>query len=1121
VSPNEGNVAVEGGASRSGIGGARRWVKGGPGLLMVLGFAVVVLAGGAVLSLRQSAMLTTSAAQYVDAVVHFRGAQIESWLAERRGDLEVTSRDAMLAAGAAVPSAARPTAPEMKIALRRLENIAKSYQYDAAVLLDSEDRQLLSTGRPLDLRMTGLLGPVVRARTQRLAAPPQVLWTSKDPDALFLALVAPLFHETEGTSQVVGTVILCIDASGPLRSVLGIAPAASRSGELNLLLRTSTGSPLLFYSRGTEGTAIVERPLGSDSTPEALLFAGKTDLSDAVDVAGNTVVARVHQIKGMPWTVIGRIDRNELFAPSLRALWVVLGLVAILLLGLALFVYSLWRRRANQAVRDSEERFRNIFENMQDAYLLAANDGQILLVNPAAVRMLGYQSADELCGKNMARDVFRSPEDRAELKARLLAAGFVQGHKAIFKRADGSEVIVEGNVRLVRDVNGGPPAVEGVVRDMSTHYEIREQLIKAREAAVQAAMTKAQFVANMSHEIRTPLNAISGLGHLLARADLSAKAADYVGKMQISVRMLLDIVNNVLDFSKLEAGRMTLEAIPFRLADVLAGMTNILALPAEDKHIQLTCTIDPRVPPSLIGDPVRLGQILTNLAGNGIKFTASGMVVVEVSLVEPAEQTAVDPSRVRLRFDVRDTGMGIAVDQVARVFEPFVQADGSTTRRFGGTGLGLAISHQLVGAMGGTLMAKSEAGHGSTFTFTVPFQLPTPQAQSLSASAIKHTHADPIDQGQAVLLGIRVLVAEDNAINQQVARELLEAAGATVTIAPNGTDAVAKATTDPVPFDAVLMDLQMPDMDGFEATRLIRQHAERGNIPIIAMTAHAFEQERQRCVAAGMNDHVTKPVEPAKLVATVARWTKGDGSNSRTSLVETSASASSGLATRPIDFKAGLRRVGGNVALFDRLLTRFADDWADGATRMTLLVETGDFEQARRLAHTLKGTSATLGIQSVSDVASEIETVLAGKTPPAASLDKPLSVLAGRLAAATKLATAQARDGMTNPDDAAESGMAGAMEGASGDLEADSKTPFDKEVPTWATISELEGLINRRNLRARETVDRLRRLPLPAACHESFARVAGNIERLDYAEAAAALAQLKTLLGAPQEERPL
>jgi two-component system sensor histidine kinase/response regulator len=753
------------------------------------------------------------------------------------------------------------------------------------------------------------------------------------------------------------------------------------------------------------------------------------------------------------------------------------------------------RRRAEQALRESETTFKNLFEDMQDAFLTVEFGGErrILRANPAAVRMLGYERAAELEGLSMARDVSAHPEESQALRAQLLSSGVARDQRATFRRADGSEVVVEGNVRLIRDAEGRPLALEGVVRDMSAHYQRQAELIAAREAALEASKVKSRFLANMSHEIRTPLNAIVGLSHLMLRGQLPAQLRDYVAKIQTSARMLLDVINSVLDFSKIEAGKLSLESTPFYLDEVLDGVANVVAVEAQAKGLELVFSLSPAVPVSLLGDPLRLGQVLTNLINNAVKFTSAGEVVISVEAVARTAQ------RARLRFSVRDTGIGLSQEQLARLFVPFTQADDSDTRRFGGTGLGLAISRQLVELMGGNIEAVSQPGGGSTFSFTIElalaparvpvaagpdelrgrrvlvvddhsvarmvlerylqdmlftvetvgsggealrrlrdaeaagrrfdlvlldWKMPTPDgletarqirhhfgqpptiilvtahahdevapqvermgiegilikpvtrsvlldtiARVLGRGAVRSVTADRRPPGQ--LQAAHVLVVEDNEINQQVARELLESAGVVVSIAANGREAVraVSAAAAGPRLDAVLMDIQMPEMDGYEATREIRKDPQNASLPIIAMTAHALDSERERCAQAGMNGHVAKPVDPAALFGVLAEWLE------RRPRPDDGGAASLGIPG--IDFNGALRRLRGNRELLMRLLGELVQQWRDGARRIRDQLARAERDEALRTAHTLKGAAANLGVDELAAAAGAVERTLA------------------------------------------------------------------------------------------------------------------------------------------------
>ena len=364
----------------------------------------------------------------------------------------------------------------------------------------------------------------------------------------------------------------------------------------------------------------------------------------------------------------------------------------------------------------------------------------------------------------------------------------------------------------------------------------------------------------MSHEIRTPMNAILGLIKLMQSTPLDARQKDYLEKTDGAANSLLGLINDILDFSKIEAGKMTLDPRPFSLQRLLDALSVVLAANLRNKPVEIRFEVAPDVPAYLMGDDMRLQQVLINLAGNAIKFTDAGEVVVR-ALSQNAHEA-------ELAFSVRDTGIGIAPEQQSRIFGHFSQAESSTTRRFGGTGLGLAISKRIVELMGGELNLQSTLGQGSTFTFTVRLPKAEPPREAPSTASTTASDAKP-----QRLQGLRILLVEDNKINQMVADGLLSGEGAKVTLAANGQLGVDAVLNHPGAFDVVLMDVQMPVMDGYEATRTLRQHPECAQLPIIAMTANAMAEDRTACLAAGMNDHVGKPFNLNQLVQMLLRVT--------------------------------------------------------------------------------------------------------------------------------------------------------------------------------------------------------------------------------------------------------
>ncbi len=389
-------------------------------------------------------------------------------------------------------------------------------------------------------------------------------------------------------------------------------------------------------------------------------------------------------------------------------------------------------------------------------------------------------------------------------------------------------------------------------RALETLKRNANDLLTARDQAQSASRAKSDFLAVMSHEIRTPLNGVLGVTDLLSRTALDEEQSRLVGLVQTSGEALLTVINDVLDFSKIEAGRMTLEETVFDPRELLLSASELFGPRVRAKGLELHTESDPSLPKAVLGDPSRLRQVLMNLIGNAVKFTERGSVRVRVFRPLASEE--------RYRFEIGDTGIGIPVEAQAGLFQPFAQADSSTTRRFGGTGLGLAITRQLVELMGGQIELRSEPGHGSTFWFDLPLR----ESDILPEESFEELVA-------AFRCSAQVLVVEDNKVNQLVARKQLERFGARVDVAANGLealDAVGRCT-----YDVIFMDCQMPEMDGFEATRAIRRGETADHaIPILALTANAFSGDEKRCREAGMNEFLTKPLRPAQLVRALHRW---------------------------------------------------------------------------------------------------------------------------------------------------------------------------------------------------------------------------------------------------------
>ena len=634
--------------------------------------------------------------------------------------------------------------------------------------------------------------------------------------------------------------------------------------------------------------------------------------------------------------------------------------------------------RVEQRTRElaeSEARIQAIVDNVVDGIITITADGVVQSVNPAAEMIFGDR-ADDLVGAGL-HELLAAPDNgddgRGVVEAILAdrpadADGRAQELTGL--RRSGEAFPLELALSEVRTDHDR--FFVGIIRDITQRKQAEEEINKARRAAEEASEAKSAFLANMSHEIRTPLNAMIGLTQLTLTTALSDKQQDYLSNISGASKTLLALVDDILDFSKVEAGQLEIEALPFRLDEVMSTTEAMMRVRLAEKPIDLSFDVAPDVPLDLIGDPLRLGQVLSNLTTNALKFTSKGRVDVRVALAES------DDEDVRLRVTVADTGIGIDAEARAKLFRPFTQADISTTRKFGGTGLGLAISQNLVQLMGGSIGVESAPGSGSTFWFTAQFG----RAQKAAARRDRKLSLPP---------GVRILVVDDNDINRQVAREMLIAEGARVDLAENGVQAVDKVMDGGV--DAVLMDLQMPEMDGYEATRRIRAEDRFKDLPIVAMTAHALAAERDKCLAVGMDEHLTKPIDPARVISVLAGLVSARESAAPPPCADPVTARRGAAMNRPaqkgaqvmaalpdaiagFDLSAARAMVRNNDALLCRLLGDFHAKYMDYGKTIADALQAGDVETAERTAHSLKGVSGNIHAERVYRAAAALNDAL-------------------------------------------------------------------------------------------------------------------------------------------------
>ncbi|MBF0262023.1 MAG: response regulator [Magnetococcales bacterium] len=978
-----------------------------------------------------------------------------------------------------------------------------------------------------------------------------------------------------------------------------------------------------------EGYRIFGIPVGTPITYE--LFLSRIPVEDRVDVDGAWQAA----LQGAPYDIIHRVEEENEIKWVREQAEITFDLHGAPRMALGTVQDITTQVLIEQARRNSEMRFRSIFEQANAGIAFADAQGNLLQFNDSFLKLLGYPES-EVMGTNfgqfthqddlqielgLVQEILNGERDNYRLEKRYLVKG-------------GGIIWVDLVVSAIRDDHGAVRNFVGLVVDITERKQAARAMEEARLAAEEATRAKSEFLANMSHEIRTPMNAVIGLSHLALRGDPPPRQRDYLHKIRNAAMSLLGVLNDILDFSKIEAGKLSLENIPFNLSQVLDGIANVTALRAAEKGIELLFSVPPSLPMELMGDPTRLGQIILNLVNNAVKFTEQGEVMVAVTALESLDDW------VTLSIGIRDTGIGMSEEQMARLFQSFSQADMSMTRRFGGTGLGLAISNRLATLMGGTISVESRLGVGSTFTFIGRFgRSPeslieghrsrevwwdlanihalvvddNPSAREIMTELLHHwsmrvtqaangvealaqlealaDRGEPCDLvlmdwqmpeldgvetlhriramprfaesptvflvtafgddevlsraeregaraclmkpvGASMLFdaivsvfrsdqngfqtgesteesvvtlpgtrirGARVLLAEDNEINQQVAEELLGDMGILVDVVGNGRLALEAVLARPAVYEAVLMDVQMPEMDGLEATRRIRATLGDQSPPVIAMTAHAMESQRQLCFAAGMVDHVAKPIDPTVLGAVLGRWIKPREEEDpvitrRPLLVEREVLPDLGP---DFDLASALTRVNGKPQLLRRLLRTFAEQNDGSMARLRALLDAGIQVEAFQLVHGLKGVAATLGAERVHGAARVLEQALREGGDPAS--------IHGLFASLN-----------TSMDEALR-----AIAGMAPEPVARSVATVTSRALPWEEIrvmsGELRVLLERNSMSIRKRFPRWSALLVGSGCEEALGAMESGVERLDFEAASQALERIMVHLQGLEE----
>ncbi len=613
------------------------------------------------------------------------------------------------------------------------------------------------------------------------------------------------------------------------------------------------------------------------------------------------------------------------------------------------------KKQSELALKRSERQFRDIYDSFQDIYFRVNTEGIVKLVSPSIMELLGYQP-EEVMGHRFA-DFFIPIKHQMGLMRRLLSEGRVRNYEAVILTKDGKQISTLVNIRLIFDERKRPVAFDGVVRDITLLKQSTEEMQRAKELAERSLKAKETFLANMSHEIRTPMNGVIGVVDLLLDSQLDENQRDLVMTVKRSSETLLTILNDILDLSKLEAGKMDIRPSTIQIRELVDKLLALFRQQAEEKGLYLEADVSEEIPEYLVADETRLLQVLSNLVSNAIKFTNLGGIRIKIDTIGHHIPQLNSDYRF-LRFEVIDTGIGIEENDVPQLFQNFNQLDNSFSKTHGGTGLGLSISKQLCEMMGGEIGVESNLGKGSNFWFTIKASVVNPEQEVLQKEEEEATLPSTLCD-----LKPSILLVDDNAVNRKVAGMILQKAGAKITTVVNGLEAVEKVRNEG-PFDLILMDIQMPEMDGITASQEIHAMQSLEAPPIVAMTAYAMESEKQRMLEAGMDDYIAKPITADRLVTKISQVLHGRKKVLDKKVVET------------------LRGLGGEEFLVETY-DEFFEEVTSLLENAQQAVQTQNWDELQGILHTLKGLTGTMGATRLHEKTKELETALKkGKEQP-------------------------------------------------------------------------------------------------------------------------------------------